>query len=50
MTNDEIILIGTYDNKEEKSKIDIIEFNRAIELFYDGYCSDILGEGYLDRN
>jgi hypothetical protein len=50
MTNDEIILIATYDNEEKKSKIDIIEFNRAIELFYDGYCSDILGEGYLDRN
>lgn len=50
LTDDEIISIASYDKEKGEGEFDIPELGRAIDSFYSGYCSDILGNGYLDRN
>lgn len=50
LTDDEIIVIASYDKKTERGNIIRDEYERAVNSFYEGHCSDILGNGYLDRN
>jgi hypothetical protein len=49
-TDDEIIIIATFDKETGSLNIDKNEFRRALEYFYNGYCAEILGDYYLEEN
>lgn len=49
-TDDEIIVVATFDKDKKSLNINKREFERAIGYFYSGYCSEILGDNYLEEN
>ena len=50
LTNNGIYVVASYNKENEKLKFHEDEIANALKDFYDGYCSDYLGNNYLDIN